>query len=199
MERWFTNLDDLGTKFAVAGLVLFGIGSYLGWGWLANLGLVPFGAGVVAWGADAIQRRELRVLQRGISISERLDELIARVWGVLILVGGMLLLGYGILALMNPRSPFPPVVRAFFDTTPGHGVLLLGSSVIGLTFGLTLLASEAKTENALLCFLFSLPGKIFGVLVLIISGAVAAIGLLQIFAPDAVENLLQSFLQALGI
>jgi hypothetical protein len=199
MERWFSSLEDLGSKLAIAGLLLFGVASYFNFTLLSNFAIVLFGAGVVAWGVNAIQQRELGIFQRDISISERLNEMVARLGGALMVIGGMLALGYGVLALMNPRAPLPPTVRAFFDSTTGQGVLWLTGSVVGMAFGLNALASNARADNAFMRFVLSLPIRLFGLLILSVSCAVAAAGLVQIFAPEVWASWMQSLLEAIGL
>jgi hypothetical protein len=198
MERWFKDLDDFGTKFGVAGLALIGIGNYFNWAPLMNLGLAALGAGIVAWGANMIQRRELAIWQRGIPLSARLDELVAQAWGLVTATGGILLFGFGILALLNPRAPIPLPVRQFFDTAQGRGALLLAGSFVGVIFGLSLLLAEGQARNPFVCLAQSLPNRVFGVLILMVCLTLAVIALLQIFAPGAWEMLAAWILHQLG-
>ncbi len=199
LER-FKTLDDVGTGFAILAIVVFGIGNFLDLARVENLGLAAFGAAIVAWGANAIQTRELRIFQRGIHVWERVEELLARVWGILFALGGLLLLGYGILAALNPRAPIPAYVQQFFASPLGANVLTLVGSVIGMLFALTMIfASDAQASNAVVRFVLSLPGRLFGIVLFIFCAALAMIAVLQIFAPDVLVELGHAFLQRMGL
>jgi len=191
-ERWFKSLDSLGTGFAVAAILLIGIGSWTNLTIPVNLGIASLGAAVVAWGANAIQSRELSVFGRGVPFSERIQEGLARVWGVVFVSAGLLLLGYGILSLLNPRSPIPPRVQQFFATPQGLAIIALIGSGIGALFALSMiLVSDVQGSNALVRGIKSLPGRFIGVILLLFFGALAAFSILTIFAPDGLQNLLQ--------
>ncbi len=196
----FKTLDDVGTGFFVIAIVVFGIGNLLELERLENLGLAAVGAAVVAWGANAIHTRELRIFQRGIRVTERLEEVFARVWGILFALGGLLLLGYGMLAALNPRAPIPASAQQFFATPLGTSVLMFVGSAMGTLFALTMIfVSDAQAENAFIRFLLSLPGRLFGVVLLLFCGALATIALLQIFAPNVLIDLSHAILQRMGL
>lgn len=189
LTRHFQDLDDVGTAFFAAALVLAGLSRFLQISALANLALAAFGAAVITSGADAVRTGEVRILQHGIRVSESIQALLARAWGIVFIGGGMVLMGYGILAALNPRTPIPNTVQQFFQGTVGTGVLVLVGSAIGLLYALSMMfAAEAHGSNAFVNFVASLPGRIFGVIVAIIALAVMGIALIQIFAPGVWEN-----------
>lgn len=194
------SVDDVATAFAVAMFVSVGLGSILKLDRLVWLGVAFFGATVVAWGVNALQARELRIFQHGIRISERFQEMFARVWGLIFVGFGALILGYGTLAALNPRGPIPNSVQQFFATPPGASLLMFIGSALGMLVALALIfISDAQANNAVARFILSLPARIFGVLLFIVCAAFAAIALLQIFAPDVLAALGHTFLQRMGL
>ena len=196
----FKTLDDVATGFVILAAVVVGIGNVLEMPRVQSIGFAAFGAAVVAWGANAIHTRELRIFQRGIRVTERLEEVFARAWGILFALGGLLLLGYGMLAALNPRAPIPASAQQFFATPLGTSVLMLVGSAMGALFALTMIfVSDAQAENAFIRFLLSLPGRLFGVVLLLFCGALATIALLQIFAPNVLLELSHAFLQRMGL
>jgi hypothetical protein len=203
IQAWlgrFKTLDDVGTAFAILAVVVFGLANFLNIARVENLGLAAFGAAIVAWGANAIQTRELRIFQRGIHVWERVEELLARVWGILFALGGLLLLGYGILAALNPREPIPAYVRDFFAAPLGANVLTLGGSAIGMLFALTMiLISDAQASNAVVRFVLSLPRRLFGIVLFVVFTVLGGSALLQIFAPGIWQALWQIVLRGLGL
>ncbi|TAH48119.1 MAG: hypothetical protein EYC68_22465 [Chloroflexota bacterium] len=198
LAQHFKSADDVGTGFGIAMFVCVGLGSVLNIERLISLGLAFFGAAVVAWGVNAMQTRELRIFQHGIRVSEQVQEILARAWGIVFIGGGAILMGYGILEMVNPRTPVPTRVQQFFGTASGSGVLLLVGSAIGMLYALTMLfASEARGSNGFVRFVTSLPGRLFGLVLVLVFATLALIALLQIFAPVIWETLWQSFWQRL--
>lgn len=200
MERWFKSPDDLGTGFAIIAIIAIGLGNLLNFQILVNLGFTFFGAGIVAWGVNALQRGEMTPLQRGFRVMEHVEGFLARAWGLVLVLGGLALLGYGVLSILNPRSPMPASLRQFFATQQGSAVILLIGSALGMLFALTMIfVSDAQADNRYVRFIKSIPGRLFGVVLFLFCGLLAAISLIQIIAPDTWQNILGSILQALGI
>lgn len=199
MERWFKNPEDLGTGFAIIAFIAVGVGNLVNLEFLTNFGFACLGAGIVAWGVNAIQRGEMTPLRRGFHVIEHIEGLLARAWGIVLILGGLALLGFGILSILNPRSPMPATLRQFFATPQGSALLLLFGSAVGVLFSLTMIfVSDAEANNRYVRFLKSIPGRLIGVLLLVFFGALAAVSLIQIFSPTAWENIFQTILQALG-
>ncbi len=200
LERWIKNLDDLGTGFALVGFALMGVGNFLKVALLLNLGLAALGAGIVAWGANAIQSRELTIFQNNLRLSQRVEELLARAWGLVFAGGGLVLFGYGILSALTPRSPILLRVQQFFATPQGLSILLLGGSLVGILFSLTMIfVSDVRAHHSVVRFLLSLPRRFGGFLLFLFCSALAVISVLQIFAPSVWDNLVHTFLRMAGI
>jgi hypothetical protein len=196
---WFESLENLGMGWMIFALVLVGIGSLTDAEIFNRLGLACFGAAVIAWGANTVMTRELTLFQRGIRVSAQVEELVARAWGLVLLLGGVALLGYQILTLLNPRAPVPLWVQQFFATPQGAGVLQLALASVGILFALTfMLASDAEGSNAIVRFLLSLPGRVSGLVLFVIFAVMAVSALIQIFAPGLWQEIVQSFMNRLG-
>jgi len=200
LARHFKSADDVGTAFAVAMFVSVGLGSVLNIERLVSLGAAFFGAAVIAWGVNALQTRELRIFQRGIRVAAQIQEILARAWGLVFISGGVFIMGYGILSMLNPRAPVPERAQRFFGAAQGIGVQLLVGSAVGMLCALTLVfASDAQGGNTLARFIVSLPGRLLGVALFIFCAILAALALLQIFAPDVLAALGHAFLQRIGL
>ena len=200
MRQWFKSLDDLGKGFAILGVLLVGVGNALNINILLYFGLALLGAGATAWGVNALQSREIGLFQEGISLAQRVREFLARVWSLFLVAAGLLLLGYGILSALYPRSPLVPEIQQFFSSPPGTTVLILCGSVIGMLVALGIIfADEPRGDHEFGRLLSSLPSRIFGVMLLILCGAVGTIRLVQIFAPGVWENLWHAFLRQIGV
>ena len=200
LQRHFKSLDDLATAFVLLAFALFGLGSYLALATLANAGLGAFGAAIITWGASALQNRELRIFQRGIRISSRLDELFARVWGVLFILGGMALLGYGVLSALNPHTSQFARIQQFFNTPQGTGVILFVVGCVGILYALSLIfVSRVQDPHAFIRFLKSLPGRMIGLFLLLLFGALVAGGLALVFAPNLLPALARIIFQRMGL
>ena len=200
LQRHFKSLDDLATGFVLVALALFGIGSWLELPTLANVGIGTFGAAIIAWGASAIQNRELRIFQRGIRVSSRIDELFARVWGVLFILGGVALLGYGVLSALNPQTSLFARLQQFFNTPQGTGVILFVVGCVGMLYALSLIfVSNVRDTHTSIRLLKSLPGRVFGFFLLLMFGALVAGGLALVFAPQLLPVLAHLILQRIGL
>ncbi len=188
MQEWFDkafkSLKDAGMTFAIFGIVAAAIGNFLSLGFLVSVGLAGFGAGVVAWGVDSLQGGEMMPL-RGLHVRARLEGFFASVWGLLFVLGGFLLIGYGVLSIMNPRSPIPPSLRQYFQGTQGGGVLWLIGGLIGVLFALTMIfAADTPGSSGFVRFVKSLPGRLVGILLLAVFALLSLGALVQIFAPE---------------
>jgi hypothetical protein len=197
-NKWFKTLEDAGTTFALIGVVCGGLGSFLELQFLFNIGLASFGAAVVAWGVNAIQRGEMTPIERGFRVMDHVEGFFARAWGLLLALGGFLLFGYGILSLINPRSPIPTSIRPIFQGTQGAGVFLIIGGAIGMLFALTtIFVSDVQASNIYVRFIKSIPGRLVGVVLLLFFGVLTLAGLIQVFSPAAWEPILEFVRQKL--
>lgn len=193
--RYFKNIKDVSATFAVAGAALVALGNFFELGWVLNLGIALLGAAGIALGAHSIAGSELQIFQRGIPLSARISELFARLWGIVFAVGGLLVLGYGVLALLNPRAPIPPNVRQFFATPQGGGVLLLVGSSVGILFALSLIfVPDTRGGNVVSRFIGALMQRLVGIVWLVLCSALLALGILQVVNPMPWEDVLRVLL-----
>lgn len=194
------SLDDLGTIFMAGAIILAGLGGFVHVQPLVALGLAGFGGAVVTWGASGLQRGEMPLFARGMHLAEQVESVLTRLWGGVLIVVGLWFLGYGILSIFNPRSPIPGALQAFFATTQGGGVTWLIGSSVGILFALTLIFSkDSEGGNRVTQFLSNLYSRLFGVVLLVVCFAVAAVSLLQIFFPATWGSLVATFLDKVGL
>lgn len=198
LARWSKSPEDLGNGFFVLALVIIGISRPLNVSALTDLGLAFFGAGVAAWGVNAMLRGEMTPIQRGFHVMEHVEGFLTRAWGVVLILCGLVVMGHSILSILNPRSPVPVTVRQFFSTPQGSSILWLLGSALGVLFALTMIfASDDDRGNRFVQFLKSVPGRLFGILLLVIFCALAAANLLQLVAPTVWQQVSQSILDYL--
>ena len=194
------SLDDLGTMFMAGAIVLAGLGGFIHVNVLVALGLASFGGAVVTWGASGMQRGEMPLFARGVRLTERVDAVLARLWGIVFIILGLSFLGYGILSIFSPRSPIPAAFQAFFATTQGGGVTWLIGSSVGMLFAVTLIFTEnGDGGNRVTQLLSNLYTRFLGLVLLVVFIGVAGVSLLQIFFPETWTSLVVTFLDKLGL
>lgn len=199
-QRSFKNLDDLGTAFMAGAIVLAGLGGFVHVNPLVDLGLASFGGAVVTWGAGGMQRGDMPLLARGFRLTERVELLLSRIWGFVFVLVGFWFMGYGILSIFNPRSPFPPAIQGFFETPQGSSVFWLIGSSVGILFAITLLfADDSEGNNRVTRFLSNLYARLVGMVLLIVFSLLALFNVLKIVSPPAVDTLLEFLLRLLGL
>lgn len=199
-QIWFKDAETSGTSLVSAAIVVMGAGAVLEIDFVFYLGVALLGAGLVGWGVNLAAVRELRLFQRGISFSGSVQEFLARAGGVLVVGGGMLLLGYGILTAFFPRSTLFQRVAQFFGTLPGVALLLTAGSLIGILYALAMIFSVLPpSDHPLFEFAKSVPGRLLGILLLVVFIGLGIVGILLAVAPDSLAALLTSLRVGIGV
>jgi hypothetical protein len=182
---------DRDRKISLAQVALFVGGffmAYQGWrsemSWMTYGGLVLVGAAVLWWGVEAIVRREDSYSVGDTEVPRRetyvgfaavMSGSVMALLGLAILVAGVVgLLGLGeeSLALLQER--------------PGIAFVLVG--LAGVAFSFTLIIGSQQDRSSASAVLGSLPGRVFGVLLLVAAIGAILLGGLQLASPETYES-----------
>lgn len=198
MERFtkfFNSLDNLAATFVTVGIAFAALASWLNFDPAGFLGIGLLGAGITCWSIDGLLNQRLPFFVQGIQVRIRVEGFLVRAWSIVFAALGFLLMGYGILSLLNPRTPVPARVQQFFATSQGIGILLIGGGMLGLLWAMAMLF-ESASNSSILAILATLPRRLFGLALLLVSLALVLVGGLQIIAPALWDNLWRSFWQS---
>lgn len=193
LAKFFSSLDNVATAFAAVGIVLAALANWFNVEPAAFLGFAFLGAGIVGWSVDGLLNQHLPFFAQGLQVHVRVQGFLVRAWSILFAAVGFLLMGFGILSLLNPRTPVPARVQQFFATSQGIGILLIGGGMLGTLWALSMLF-ESVSNRSILGVLASLPRRLVGLALLLLSLALVLVGVLQIIAPALWDNLWRAFL-----
>jgi len=109
-----------------------------------------------------------------------------------------LLIGIGLvtISLLGFFGLGDPAVN-FIKNRPGFVMVFLSS--LGLTYGAQQFLIAKKQGKGLKVFLENISGRIFGVILILVSCVVLVLGLMEIIWPEGFENLVRLVLQRLGL
>ncbi|MDQ3685523.1 MAG: hypothetical protein M3430_07955 [Acidobacteriota bacterium] len=153
-----------------------------------SAGLVILGVGVICWGVSGVIEGRMIFTAPGVRHRESYYGLAARLWGVLISMAGVALVGFGSLLIYRPGSSFEQVIGSPIGVSVG---MLLGG-VAGIIYAGTLILGRGEAGGSWLRVAASLPGRLIGLLVMLISMGLAAAGAASIVAPQTYERVVQS-------
>jgi hypothetical protein len=188
------SLAFAGVATAIGGIALIGILPKLGAARPIPVGVAVIGCGLALLGLDGIvtgvvtegQGRVGRITFYGLGARLRA--------AVTFLLGGVVA-AISVLDLLVPGGIAP-----LLDTTAGRGLAMIGSGVFGLLFGGIFLLNDAPVvQSPALAFLLALPGRIFGLVLLLLSAAMIAAGVVAFAAPDTANLLVDRLLRSLGV
>jgi hypothetical protein len=153
---------------------------------LIYLGLLPIGFGIILFGVDAIRKKESSYTSGEDAYrSYSYRGLAAIMDGVVLVLLGIAVIGYGVVALLGLENS----LLDFIKERPGliliFGGLMLAAYSITLIFG-------THEDRRGLALLGSLPGRIFGLVLLFLGLGMLLLGGLEIISPKGFDQLIDS-------
>ena len=182
------NLERRGGIIAIAGVALAALGGALNFTLLGLAGLGILGVGVICWGLSGMIGGQMSFFHPGVRYRESYYGLAARAWGILICLAGIALVGFSLLLFVQPDMSFAETAKSPLGTSVG---MLMGG-LIGMLYAVTLILGRAEDSGSWLRRAMSLPGRLIGVFVLLISTGLAITGVVRIAAPQIYEGVVRS-------
>jgi hypothetical protein len=182
------DLEKTGGVIAIVGLAIAVLGGSLQLTRLGLVGLGVLGVGVTCWGASGVIEGRMIFFHPGVRYSESYYGLAARAWGILISMVGLALVGFSLLLFLNPDMSF----KQFAYSSSGTSIALLLGGLIGILYGTTLVLGRAEDSSSWVRKAMSLPGRLLGLFVLLVSVGLTVAGLTRLVAPQIYERVAQS-------
>jgi hypothetical protein len=182
------DLEKKGGIIAVVGLALAALGGALRLSRLGLAGLGVLGVGVICWGLSGLIEGRMSFFHPGVRYSENYYGLAARAWGLLICLTGIALVGFSLLLFVKPDMSFAEIAASPLGASVG----MFGGGLIGMLYAITLILGRAEDNDSWLRRAISLPGRLIGVFVLLISMGLCVTGVVRIVAPQIYEGVAQS-------
>jgi hypothetical protein len=182
------DFEKRGGIIALVGLALVLLGEFLQFTRLGLLGLAILGVGVIFWGVSGVIEGRMIFFHPGVRYSESYYGFAARVWGVLICMAGAALVGFSFLLFFKPDLSFEQA----FTSPLGMSIGMLLFGVIGMLYATTLILGRAEDSSSRLRKVISLPGRILGLFVLLVSMGLTVASVARMVAPQIYERVVQS-------
>jgi len=149
--------------------------------WLAGVGLFSMGIGLILIGINDIVTRE------SVELDDAGYMTIYRGWSAIF--GGILWIVLGIAALAGAIAVFFGQQGALLQWVGKHpGIGLIGAGLVALSFGGRMLFGAEEQKDSALPFLISLPGRVFGLLLIFLGVVLLATGILEILFPSVFQG-----------
>ena len=176
----------------VAGLIMWGVSVESGRAWMTTLGVASMGLALMLSGFMAMATGEL-TMWRGRYGVTRDRGLSARLFGLaLSLIGGALLaLAAGRLMGLDDG------LAAFLRDRPGFAMVPIG--LLLLTIGAANLVGAWNRRGSMIGVFQSIKNWIAGLLFVVLGLGLVGVGLYEVAAPQAFDDLLSSFFQPIGL
>ncbi len=173
INKWLPIL-----AFGLGFLMIYG-GSELAIPLLVHASLLPIGLAVIIWGADAIiTRRSSYTIGEDNQREETYTGFAAIADGVVLVAIGFAIISAGAVLLLG----FEDVMLGYLQARPGIALMFGGG--LAAVYGLTLVLGTQQENRAGLRALASIPGRIFGLILLVAGIGAALIGIAEMLAPD---------------
>lgn len=182
------DLEKKGGIIAVVGMALAALGGALRLSRLGLAGLGVLGVGVICWGLSGKIEGRMSFFHPGVRYSENYYGLAARAWGLLICLTGIALLGFSLLLFVKPDISFAEIAASPLCASVG----MFCGGLIGMLYAVTLILGRAEDSDTWLRRAISLPGRLIGVFVLLISMGLSVTGVVRIVAPQIYEGVVRS-------
>ena len=148
---------------------------------LAGSGLLSLGIGLILIGINDIVTRE--------SVEQDDAGYITTYRGWSAIFGGILWIVLGIAVLVGAIAVFFGQQGALLQWVGKHpGIGLIGAGLVALSFGGRMLFGAEEQKDSALPFLISLPGRVFGLLLIFLGVVLLATGILEILFPSVFQG-----------
>lgn len=187
------DLEKTGGVIAIIGIATGALGGALRLTRFGLVGLGILGVGMICWGLSGTIEGRMSFFHPGVRYSENYYGLAARAWGILICLAGMAVVVFSILLFIKPDMSFGETAASPIGTSVG----MFFGGLIGMLYAITLIIGRAENNSSWLRRALSVPGRLFGVLVLLVSAGLCVAGALRIVAPQIYEQTVQSISESL--
>jgi hypothetical protein len=155
---------------------------------LVNLGLLLIGIGIIIFGIDAIKKRESSYSggEESITYQYSFRGFSAVMDGILLVFLGLAAFIAGVIALAGWQEK----VLAYFGEHPGI-LLIIGGLMLG-AYAITQISGTQESKLSVLSFLGSLPGRVFGLLLLLAGLAMVLFGGFELLSPDGFDRFFEN-------
>lgn len=189
------SFDKIGGLLVFAGIVLFGIGTYLNVGLLGVAGFALAGGGGALMGLNAILSGEIsmrrgrrrgggRTTYTGIS---------ARLVGLVLLLVGVGAIAASLYMLRNGFANASPLaLRQLVQTDLGLSIASIGVGIAIAIWGLVNIVGSNEQNRSAGAVVMSLPLRLISVLMVLAGGIAIAYGAARLFAPQLIDTVLQA-------
>lgn len=189
MQRKYLRRLEIG--LFIGGIVLWGLSSEFEIIWMNTLGVALVGSALMLGGVMAMATGEL-ALWRGRYGITRDQGLTARLFGMFLTLIGGALSAYVLASLLGLEQR----IGAFLADRPGYAMLPLG--VVLTALGAANLSGAWNRRGSFFGVFQSLKNWLGGGLLLCLGLSLVVVGLYEVLAPEAFDNLLESFLGPLS-
>ena len=178
MKKLAKRLSTLELILVIGGMLIMAAGWRLSILLVLNIGLVIVGLGLIVGAAGTIIERRVSLSDSEQSQTDTYSGVGAIAWGVVFGLLGAGIVTLGIVRLLGIGGYLTFCIRE----RPGIGLILGG--LLLATFGFPSIAGSHEENGNFLCFLGSVPRRIFGVVIVIVGLVAIALGMIEIAAPD---------------
>ena len=182
------DFEKKGGIIAIIGVAVAAVGGLLRVTRLGLFGMAILGLGVICWGLSGLIEKRIVFSRPGTRYSSSYYGLAARAWGAMLCIAGAGVAGFSVLLLFYPDVTFEQITAS----AVGLGLGWFLGGLIGMLYSLTLIAGRAEDSGTWFRRIITLPGRMLGLVILMISIVLAAAGLTRALFPQVYEGAVQA-------
>lgn len=188
------KLEEFGTWMLFGGIVIIGVGNYLGIDQLFAPGVALLGAGVVFSTLNAVMSPDDALASglRGVLLNGA-----RRAWNLLFAAVGFIVMGIAILYVLRPRDFLVERLTALLSLPWGQGMAMMVVGAMGILYSITAILDTSDSTSSLWTRLAHLPTRLVGLVVLVLSVGLIAIGVIRFVSPETIDRVIQSIAREL--
>lgn len=183
------KLEDIGNWMLFGGIIVIGVGNYLKINMLFAPGVALLGAGVVFSTLNAVMSPDDAPASgvRGTLLNGA-----RRAWNLLFAAAGFIVMGIAILYVLRPRDFLVERLTGLLSLPWGQGVAIMVVGVMGILYSITAVLDTSDPTSSLWTRLAHLPTRLVGVVALVLSVGVIALGAVRLVSPETIDRVIQS-------